>query len=276
VLELAVTEAGGSIHLPPNQVDGVEIWRDNEGVPAAYGYASEGTYWIEYPGIGTFRFADAGGTVDAVAAEETSLDRLRGAFRRAVLPLALQALGSEVLHASGVLTQNGGIALCGKSEAGKSTLAYGLQQRGYRAFADDAVVVDVSRSVARVSGTPFAIRLRYESAQHFGREHTDRDEVAETDLDFHDQPEPLAAIFALEPQRSSDAEVGLTRLSPTAAFPTLLTHAYCFSLRDPERKRRMMDHYLDLVNRVPVFSVRYRSGLDQLQRMLDLIEESIP
>ena len=276
MLELAVTEAGGSIRLPPDQVDAVEIWRDNDGVPAAYGYAREGTYWIEYPGIGTFRFAAAGSTVDAVAAEQTSPERLRGAFRRAVLPLALQALGSEVLHASGVLTQNGGIALCGKSGAGKSTLAYGLQLRGYRAFADDAVVVDVSSTGARVSGIPFAIRLRYESSQHFGREHRDGDEVAETDLDFHDQPEPLAAIFALEPQRRSDTEVELTRLSPTAAFSIMLTHAYCFSLRDPERKRRMIDHYLDLVNRVPVFSVRYRSGLDQLRRMLDLIEESIP
>ena len=56
----------------------------------------------------------------------------------------------------------------------------------------------------------------------------------------------------------------------------MLTHAYCFSLRGPARKRRMMGHYLDLVNRVPVFSMRYRSSLDQLRRMLDLIEESIP
>ena len=141
-------------------MDEVEIWRDNDGTPAAYGYARGGTYWIEYPGVGTFRFAAAGTTVDAVAAAETPPERLRGAFRRAILPLALQALGSEVLHASGVLTQNGGIALCGKSEAGKSTLAYGLQQRGYRAFADDAVVVDVSSTGARVSGIPFAIRLR--------------------------------------------------------------------------------------------------------------------
>ena len=43
----------------------------------------------------------------------------------------------------------------------------------------------------------------------------------------------------------------------------MLAHAYCFSLREPERRRRMVERYLDLTTRVPVFEIRVESGLER-------------
>lgn len=66
------------------------------------------------------------------------------AFERSVLPMALQALGGEALHASGVLGPSGLVALCGDSGTGKSTLACALNAYGYLFWADDAVAFEVT------------------------------------------------------------------------------------------------------------------------------------
>jgi hypothetical protein len=275
MLELALTRSVP--HAPPHRLkaDEVYVWRNNDGAPAAYGYTRNGTHWIEYPGVGTFRFTSGSEQIEALAVH-TSLPRLRGTYRRCVLPLAIQALGKEVLHASGVITPKGAVALCGRSETGKSTLAYGLQQRGHQPFADDAVVVDLDGTRARVSGAPFVIRLRLDSAAHFERDPHHDDTFDEADLEFHDRAEPLAAVIALEQVTELAApEVEIKRLTSPAAFPIVLTHAYCFSLREPRRTRLMMEHYLDLVSHTPVFRLRFSPGLERLHRMLDLIEGAI-
>jgi hypothetical protein len=67
--------------------------------------------------------------------------------------------------------------------------------------------------------------------------------------------------------------VTVERVSPSSAFPRLLGHAYCFSLQDAERKRRMIERYLDLAARVPIFELRFQAGLDHLDKMLDALEE---
>jgi hypothetical protein len=69
--------------------------------------------------------------------------------------------------------------------------------------------------------------------------------------------------------------VETVRLSPVAAFTALLPHAYCFSLQDVPRKRRMMLHYLHLAKRVPAFEVHFQRGLEHLPAILDSIERAI-
>ena len=53
-----------------------------------------------------------------------SPDAIEETFERGVLPLALQARGIQVLHASGIETPQGVVAFCARSQTGKSTLAY--------------------------------------------------------------------------------------------------------------------------------------------------------
>ena len=66
------------------------------------------------------------------------------------------------------------------------------------------------------------------------------------------------------------------RLSRVEAVTALLPHAYCFSLADPDRKRRMMRRYIDLAERVPTFAVAIANGLEKLLAVLDQIARSIP
>ena len=42
------------------------------------------------------------------------------------------------------------------------------------------------------------------------------------------------------------------------AFSELLAHAHCFDAEDPAQTRRLVDDYLELVARVPVFALEYQ------------------
>ena len=88
------------------------------------------------------------------------------------------------------------------------------------------------------------------------------------------KPVPLAAVCLLE--RGDRLEpIGIHRMLPVHAFPAVLSHAYCFSLQDMERKRRMMHAYLALVREVPVFTIRFSTGLEALPQLLESIEQEI-
>jgi hypothetical protein len=52
-----------------------------------------------------------------------------------------------------------------------------------------------------------------------------------------------------------------------------LTHAYCFSLRHLERKRQMLQSYLALVTKVPIFELCFQTGIESLPKVLDCIEQ---
>jgi len=62
------------------------------------------------------------------------------------------------------------------------------------------------------------------------------------------------------------------RLSSAAAFAAVLAHAYCFTLQDGKRKRRMIWNYLDLVGKIPIFDICFQPGLENLPAILDTIE----
>jgi len=197
---------------------------------------------------------------------------IKDAYYRGVLPFVLQLRGYEVLHASGVLMPQGVVAFSADPETGKSTFAYGLSQRGYPLWADDAVLVDIT-SLESLQ-LPFAVRLRPSSALFFGE--NVEVPLANTDLvKFASQP--LSAICVLERLTDSDhsAIVNIQRLSSAQAFAAVLPHAYSFSLKDSGYKRRLAQNYLALVKDVPILQVRFRSGLENLSLILDAVEQSL-
>ena len=63
-------------------------------------------------------------------------------------------------------------------------------------------------------------------------------------------------------------------MTSSTAFRSLLTHAYCFDPDESERKRRMVEAYLSLTQRVPVFRIGVTAGLEHLPKLLDAIELS--
>ena len=91
------------------------------------------------------------------------------------------------------------------------------------------------------------------------------------------EPVPLAALCVLERAHCSDSEgpASVRRIKPSASFTRVLNHAYCFDLESRERRNLMVERYLELVSRVPVFEVRLSGGLDSLEPAAAAIERAM-
>jgi hypothetical protein len=217
---------------------------------------------MHLPEVATFRL---GAEVVAFLAPSASPELVSDAFERSVLPMAVQALGGEALHASGVLGASGVVALCGESGAGKSTLACGLSARGYVLWADDAVAFEVADAGVVTVPLPFRIRLLPDATAALGDERP---------VESQDKsPAPLAAAVIL--RRDAARPVSVRRLAGGEAFSVALEQGYCYRPSDAERRKGMVDTYLELAARVPVIEVRFEPAWEHLEALVDALEEIV-
>lgn len=269
-LEVAARE---DVHAPlPDERDpATVVWADYSGRPSAYFYRAGGEYWAYIPVVGAFR-SGVDGRILAVPNEDVSESLVLDTYRRTIVPMTLQLLGRQVLHASAVETPEGVIGFCADSQTGKSTIAFGLGRRGYRVCADDALAFETSNSGARVFELPFSIRLRPASAEYFATPVPPAPELGPGGLiSIGEKAARLSALCILSRQPEGGG-VELGRLSAEAVVQRLLPHAYCFTLLDADLKRRTVEEYLCLAARVPVYDVRFAAVLDELPLLLAEIE----
>ena len=271
---LDVVETGqASLDLP--DADGATAWLDGDGAVYARCGADGDRYCVDLPAVAAFRFDRRGPRVVAAARPGVDPRAVADAYWHDALPLVLHARGSEVLHASAVVAPAGVIAFCGASGAGKSTLAYGLHRRGYPLWADDVVALDVSQSAITAVALPFDVRLRPATAALFGERPrlprlADRASSADSMRAL-----PLAAVCLVTRQAgdpsASRAAAVLRRVSPSAAYPRVLAHAFCFHLDEPGRKRAMLERYLAVIARISVFELTVADDLHRLPEVLDML-----
>jgi hypothetical protein len=263
--------AGAEFHEPALRP--VRTWQDVSGVVCAVGYVGCGAHWIRWPGTATFRI-NANGHIDAFPDSCVDAAKIRDLCRRTVVPIALQALGYETLHASAVRFSSGVVGICGDRYAGKSTLAYSLARRGYAQHADDMLVLDVGKSEVRSIPLPFDVRLRSEASSFWGFQSRRNDNEAVASIDppraAADSTVPLAALFVL--RRVDHGEPAAVRLPAAAAWTALLANGYWFDPTDTEQRGRLVRHYLDIAALVPVYELSFAPGLDRLDSVLDCIE----
>jgi hypothetical protein len=249
-------------------------WLDHQGQPFATGLTAGDQRWIDWDGLGVFRFEVSSRTVRFAPSRDVDPIRAVDHFSRIVQPLVLQAQGWPVLHASAVTGPDGAVVFCGLSGSGKSTLAYAVaRQPGFHQVADDAVVLCVDQAgTFSVEPIAFRPRLREPAVAHFGPLPSPAD-PSPADRSAS-RPIPLHAVVMLA-QRLDDVvspgpEVPL-RVPPTSAFSSLLTHAHCFDDSERGAVGRMVETYLAMADSVPVFRLSYRpdfSAIDHLARMI--------
>ena len=273
---LKLTFADGRGDVPPCPAfDGpdVDVWRDAVGGIAGYAVASNGLHWVVIPGAATFCFDHRGEETLAVSQPGVERQVVQEVYDRHVLPVALQALGCEALHASGVRSRHGVLALCGPSGVGKSTLAFALGRQGHPIWADDSVVFEPCRGRALAVPIPFRLRLRPPVASFFSLA---AGAASGGRMPSGESP-PLAAVFLLERFTASPGAcpLELRRLSGADAFVGTLRHVNCFSSKDRERTRRLIGNYLDLAASVPLFTLRFASGFARLAEVAEAFSASV-
>ena len=228
---------------------------------AIEGYrTADGVGWITVSGVAAYRFA-AEGPVEA-ASLGGDVEAIEDTWLRSVLPLVVQARGTQVLHASAVYGSAGVVALCGVSTAGKSTVCAALARTGIAAVADDALGFEVDGGKATALTLPFALRLRSASASYLDLPFVAARGVGGETL-------ALRAIVILEPNDDLPSSPSLLAVSPAKGVGALMPHAYCFSL--DAGKEELVRSYAALAAAIPISRLRFQRHLGTLDAMVERV-----
>ena len=245
-------------------------WQHDDGDPRGEAIIGSQECWLQWHGVGLFRFRPGVTAVDAWARADVPTAFVRDTFDHEIQPLILQSLGFETMHGASASGPDGGVALCGRSGAGKSTLAYALGRMGWDHLSDDHVILDFSAPQPRLRTVPFKPRLRPLSARHFGN--PEARPIATSGIRTW---RPLRAVLIVEQVDQPGEWCELQPIAPTTAFPELLPHAHAFDPHDAQQTARLADHYLTLVERVPIYRLRYRPSFSRLDNTVRAVQKLV-
>lgn len=266
-------------HPPDAGSPDLHTWLDRRGGVVAEGFRHSGAYWMAWRSLATFRFCTDDPRITAYAVPGVPVDIIRDTYRRSVLPLALQALGWEALHASAIVCREGIVAFPAVSETGKSTVAFGLRRRGFPQWSDDGVVFKMEGDGAVALPLAFSVRLRPGSSKLFTKNSRPAVRLADREPggQAHRVPQPVVKVCLLTRMEDGAApgRPQLTAIPKARAFRELLAHAHVLDPSDEARRALMMRAYLELAARVQVWQVTFAPKRDQFDLMLDTIVEGL-
>lgn len=204
-----------------------------------------------------------------------------------VMSYWLELRGVTMLHASAAKVGPGAVAFVADSGTGKSTMAAHLTASGAELLADDLLACGASGTGVTVWPSFPSLRLWPHQAQHFFGS-TDGMEVAtplETKLRLDVGPggygrfcadaQPLLGIYVLKRVEDAESDVEIVPIGTAAEkVRSLAQHSFVRRLVSASGMSATRFGVLaGLVERVPVYHLVYRSGLDNLSAVYDALHE---
>ncbi|HTD07908.1 MAG TPA: hypothetical protein VK680_03365 [Solirubrobacteraceae bacterium] len=161
------------------------------------------------------------------------------------LPLAATIRGLEVMHASGVVLDDGAVLVAGPPGAGKSSLAAALVRAGGQLLSDDAVALQLRDGalIAHAGSTVLQLRasegerLSADDRAALGRHAGTVGEKQRYANDSTPDPAPLAGLFLLA---HSDEQPAVEQLAAVDPFE-LIASTFNLSVRSPARLQRQLE-----------------------------------
>lgn len=243
-------------------------------------------YLLRFGGTADFYVLTRRKRITCRAYATTRLETVRRLFLDQVMPRVLSLDGGIVLHAGAVQTPAGAIAFVGESGRGKSTLTAALCRGGFPGIADDSVLMqETGVGFSAVPGFP-GVRLRGDAASHLFQHGTVGPARADAGkriwdacdgLPFAARPAPLYGVYALAPaaEHPGREAASFVRLSRRQAFMALAGNAFRLDTRDPQRLASEFARFIRLASAQPVWQLRFRRDLAQLDAVRDCILEHL-
>jgi len=210
----------------------------------------EGGYLLRYLGFADFIVDDAGRELRCTRVEpETSPQTLRHLLLDRVLPLILNLVGYDILHATAVVTAGGVCAFIGPAGAGKSTLAAIFATAGFTIFCDDCLVVRVNDDILCAPGYP-GVRLWSDSFSALGNQFVGASDVTRSTSKFRilanteafpGRLRPLIAVYRISRAAAGRPPISsacIERLTGCEAFIELASSAFVLEVTVPNTLRR--------------------------------------
>lgn len=241
----------------------------------------ETTIRFQVPNVGGFLIhsgrSDAPGRIDVAPDSGARPSDIRLFLLGSAMGAFLHQRGLLPLHAAGLETQHGCVAIAADSGAGKSTLAAFLRQRGLRSLCDDVLAVE-PRTALAWPGYPHA-KLWGDAARVLGID-TEGCERVDLGRDKYRVPLAVPAQFRATPQFLTRLYVlaeasGPPRVEPlfgAAALAEITRNAYRpFLIGALGRTVRHFEDIAALSSRVRVFRLVRPRGFDQMAQVVDTL-----
>ena len=205
---------------------------------------------------------------------------------RVVLKLCLPALlfhrGATILHAGAIEVGGRGVAFAGQQDAGKSSLATAMCQRGHRFLTDDVLaVVETDGSQRAVPSFPrTSLSPETRDALGFdGQRVAAMDDRPEDWFDIKDQfgtePTQIDVLYVLEERGGVDSPE-IRTLDGQTAMERLTEHVIQFpGLETSNSLARLFHECIDLCQSVPVKLLERPDGFEAMPDVVDHIKEDI-
>lgn len=235
------------------QVIDLEPWPDDAG-RVLQGRAGDAIR-IRVLGLADFLVRPALAAVECHGLPDANPSDVRHFLLNQILPRLVGDRSPLVLHAGGVLTDLGAIALVGPSGIGKSTLAASFGASGEaRVLADDAVRIMDDGAGVRLIGAYGAFRLRPDSRVALrlpgegplvGPGKTIL--AAPRGAAIGEGSHPLAAVFMLQASAAGGSAITALPLSGAPSVLGLIRHVFFLDPGDPALIRRQFEAVGSLV-----------------------------
>ncbi len=211
-----------------------------------------------------------------------TLDDVSIYFRGPVLGFVLGRRGVSSLHASAVCVGGHAIALCGVSEAGKSTTAAALALRGVPVLSEDIAALKVENGRFQIEPGYPRICLWPDSAQALLGAGAALPRMAPgwekcylpldgKMADFEPERKPLGAVYVLAPRAAEANAPRIEEVSVREALLDLVQNTYMNWLLDRNQRAAEFDLLSRLVVQVPVRRIVPHVDPARIGALCDLI-----
>jgi hypothetical protein len=279
-VRLVIDPDGAALALggaAPSAIDGrLEPWTNATGYEYGRGGVVGDRYIVQLYKFGSYVLTRHSDVVLGAPGPGVSHELFQNAFVRKILYWALVWNSWEVLHGCGFEVDGKSIALVGRSEMGKSTLARAWRGRDGFVFADDAVPLRVDGASVPLCPLPFRIQAR---PPGYRRDPT-RIHVTKPYIELEPAPhlndDRLRAVYVVDRRRDEPrGPISVQSIRPLEALPAVLRHAYSLTIDLPGRNRELMETYIALVNAIPVYRLSYPTGIEHVEPILDWLHDHV-
>jgi hypothetical protein len=229
-------------------------------------------------------YVKEGASITIELKENADLPSVRLFLLTNAMAAVLHQRNKVALHAGAIQTEKGLVVICGESGAGKSTTISALQQKGYKIFVDDVLVLEKNEEhVVGVAAYP-TLKLWDDTIEKLAlgmmpEEQKLRESVNKYRVSFQeDFTTKLIPVYKLLYLRIEEANTSIQVIKKDGleAFKILYSQLYRTSMINNTKSQTILFERLNqLVNQTGLIEVARPANSNSIEELVQIIEKGI-
>lgn len=216
--------------------------------------------------------------------ENADLPSVRLFLLTNAMAAVLHQRNKVALHAGAIQTEKGLVVICGESGAGKSTTISALQQKGYKIFVDDVLVLEKNEEhVVGVAAYP-TLKLWDDTIEKLAlgvmpeeqklRESVNKYRVSFQE-DFTTKTIPIYKIFYLH-KEDATTSIEIIKKDGLEAFKILFSQLYRTSMiNDNQSQAILFERLNQVINQTELIEIVRPTNGNSIEGIVQIIEKEI-